>query len=235
MQHTIGIIGASGDLGSQLLARIKEHGVAVMPYSRKDGPERLLELAETCTIIHVCAPVAAIEHLPPTKAIIVLHDSVMNTSRQANVTLLQNSAAIVHMLMNERQTVVVAADAPHHDAMTEHFTQLGYVTRSMNVDEHDYLIARSQAPLALLCKTLLPYLYEQADQGFLTPSGQLLADTLRSRELAWTDATIRSILSNPQLKQLVDDMNDTLSRYQPSGTQQPHAQNNPPYAIMEEV
>jgi hypothetical protein len=215
MQQTVGIIGASGDLGSQLLARLIERGVAVMPYSRKDGSERLTQLARACTIIHVCAPVEAIEHLSATDAIIVLHDSVMNTSRRASCNHLQSAAAIVHMLMNDYQTVVVASDAPHQDMIAQHFADLGYSTHSATVDEHDYLMARSQAPFALLCKTLLPFLYEQADQGLLTPSGQLLADTLRSRELAWTDATIHSILQNPQLSELMNDMRLTLASHQP--------------------
>jgi hypothetical protein len=215
MQQTIGIIGASGDLGSQLLARMTERGVAVMPYSRKDGPERLVELAVACHIIHVCAPVEAIEHLPATSAIVVLHDSVMSTSRRASHAKLNDEAAIVHMLMNEADTVVIAQDTPHHDMAEQHFTNLGYTTKSMTIDDHDYLMARSQAPFALLCATLLPFLYEQADQGLLTPSGQLLADTLRARELAWTDATIHSILQNPQLSELMNDMRLTLARHQP--------------------
>jgi hypothetical protein len=73
-------------------------------------------------------------------------------------------------------------------------------------------MARSQAPLALLLKTLIPYLYEKETDGLLTASGQLLADTLKSREIMWTPATIQSILRNPQLGRLIDDMQATLTK-----------------------
>lgn len=213
--ETIGIIGASGDLGSQLLQRVTAAGRTAVPYSRRDGSERLQELASACDVIHVCAPVDALATLPPTNALVVLHDSVMHTSQRASHAKLEGTAAIVHILMNDADMVVIAQDAPHHDKTKEHFTQLGFATCSMAIDNHDYLMARSQAPFALLCATLLPFLYEQANQGLLTPSGQLLADTLRARELAWTDATIHSILQNPQLSELMNDMRLTLATHQP--------------------
>lgn len=214
MKETIGIIGVTGDLGSQLKEKLVSAGFTVMGFSRSDTSISLDRLTQDCGIIHVCAPTSALTDLPATDALIVLHDSVMNSSRRASGQYLNGEAAIVHMLMNDHQTVVVASDAPHHDRVTAHFEQIGYTPRGMTVDEHDYMIARSQAPLALLCKTVLPYLYEKADQGLLTPSGQLLADTLRSRELVWTDATIRSILNNPQLSTLINQMQDTLRKYQ---------------------
>lgn len=214
MKETIGIIGITGDLGSQLKERLASAGFNVLGFSRSSTSTSLDELAHECNIIHVCAPVSSLANLPKTDAIVVLHDSVMNTSRQAGSQHLDGQAAVVHMLMNDHQTVVIASDAPHHDQIAAHFAFAGYSPYSMTIDEHDYMIARSQAPLALLCKTVLPYLYEKADQGLLTPSGQLLADTLRSRELVWTDATIRSILNNPQLSTLINEMQNTLRKYQ---------------------
>jgi hypothetical protein len=214
MKEIIGVIGISGDLGSQLGKRLVSSGFKVIGFSRSSPSTTLQLLADKCDIIHVCAPVESIIDLPKNNAIIVLHDSVMNTSRQANNDLLAGKGAVAHMLMNDHLTVVVASDAPHHDQITAHFTAAGLAPTTMTIDEHDYMIARSQAPLALLCKTVLPYLYEKADQGLLTPSGQLLADTLRSRELAWTDATIRSILNNPQLSSLINEMQATLRKYQ---------------------
>lgn len=211
---TIGIIGAQGDLGSQVRQRFTKKDWPVLTYSRSDDLSSLERLARESDIIHVCAPVEAIKNLPKTTAIVVLHDSVMNTSRQACRQWLSGRAAIVHMLMNDQQTVVVATDSQHVDIMTQHFSDADYSVVQMTIDEHDELMAHSQAPLALLCRTLLPMLYDQENRGLLTPSGQLLADTLRSREAAWTDATIQSILSNPQLQQLMDDMQDTLKRYQ---------------------
>lgn len=215
---TIGIIGASGDLGSQVRLRMTQKGWDILTYSRSDDRSGLTDLTTRSDIIHVCAPVDSISKLPPTSAIVVLHDSVMNTSRQASDRWLGGGAAIVHMLMNDQQTVVVASDSQRADAITQHFSDTGYSTVPMTVDEHDQLMAHSQAPLALLCRTLLPMLYEHENRGLLTPSGQLLADTLRSREAAWTDATIQSILSNPQLRQLMDDMQDTLKRYNSHNT-----------------
>ena len=213
MKQRVGIIGASGDLGSQLAVRIRAHGHNLRTYSRTDPDSTLVEIVKGCEIIHICAPVEAARYLLPTNAIVVLHDSVMHTSRQASERYLHGHAAIVHMLMNDSNTVVIASNAPHHDVVGRHFTSVGLTPRSMTVEDHDYMIARSQAPLALLCKTLLPYLYKQADRGLLTPSGQLLVNTLRSRELAWTDATVHSILQNPQLQSLINDLQEALDTH----------------------
>lgn len=210
MQQVIGIVGATGDLGQQLVARIKKHGFEVRTFSRSDPREVLEELARISSVIHICAPVEAVKNLLSTNATVVLHDSVMYTSKQASERHLSNNAAIVHMLMNKENTVVVANDAPHHTELREHLSAIGLSPRSMSIREHDYMIARSQAPLALLIKTLLPYLYEQADRGLLTPSGQLLADTLRSRELIWTNTTIHSILQNPEIDALLHDLHHIL-------------------------
>lgn len=213
MKQHIGVIGATGDLGSQLVHRLTAHNLQVTVFSRSVQNELSInQMLATCDIVHVCAPVRAIADAIPGKAIVVLHDSVMNTSREAGRRYLNGSTAIVHMLMNDAGTVVVASNAPHHDTITRHITDIGLTPHSMTIDEHDYMIARSQAPLALLCKTLLPYLYTKSDQGLLTPSGQLLADTLRARELIWTDETIHSILHNPQLQTLLDDMQLTLDK-----------------------
>ena len=114
--------------------------------------------------------------------------------------------------MNDTNTVVIATDAPHCEEITKHFTSIGLVPKRMTTAEHDDMMARSQAPLALLCKTLLPYLYEQADKGLLTPSGKLLAETLRSRELTWTDATVHSILQNPAIDTLLHGLQTALIR-----------------------
>jgi hypothetical protein len=210
----IGIIGASGDLGSQLALQIAEYGLQIRTYDRSDTHGTLEVLAKESAIIHVCAPVEAVKNMPPTTATIVLHDSVMCTSKKASERYLGSNAAIAHMLMNSSRTVVVASDAPHHDVIARHFTAIGLLPQRMTIPEHDYMMARSQAPLALLCKTLLPYLYEQADKGLLTPSGQLLADTLQSRELAWTEATIHSILQNAELHTLMHDIQSIITTYQ---------------------
>lgn len=214
MSQTVGIVGAKGDLGSQLTTAIRKTHAIVRTFTREDTGT-LSDFIQQCDIVHICAPVSVLKDVGVTgEAIIVLHDSVMHTSSQANHTYLRGKGAVVHMLMNDHDSVVVALDAPHHDILTEHMRAIGFSPFSMTIQEHDYMAARSQAPLALLCKTLLPYLYEKADQGLLTPSGQLLADTLRSRELAWTDATMDSILRNPELQTLVTDMQHTLDAHQ---------------------
>lgn len=208
MKQTIGVIGSRGDLGTQLTTKLRSHGYDVLECSRSlDNGITINEVLRQCDIIHVCAPTSILKDaIYNDSSIVILHDSVMNSSREASNMFLRGTAGIIHMLMNNKNMVVIATDAPHDAEIERHITSLGLNTHHMTIDAHDYLMARSQAPLALLCKTLLPYLYEQADHGMLTPSGQLLADTLRSRELTWTDETIHSILRNPQLQTLLDDM-----------------------------
>jgi hypothetical protein len=212
---TVGVIGAQGDLGSQLVLLLKKHGIPTIEYARRlHNDETIQSTIDKCQIVHVCAPLAALDEIESIDngAIIVLHDSVMSSSRTANEEKLDGKAAIVHMLMNDQSTVVVAEDAPHKDAIADHMQSIGLTPKFALVDEHDLLMAKSQAPLALLTQTLLPYLYEQRDAGMLTPSGQLLVETLHSRVLAWTPETIHSILRNPQLEFLVDDMQSLISK-----------------------
>jgi hypothetical protein len=137
----------------------------------------------------------------------------MSSSLTASKQYVDGEAAVVHMLMNKTNTVVVATDTPRHEVINEHLRSIGLEPRNMTVREHDYLIARSQAPLALLCETLLPYLYEQAELGLLTPSGELLASTLHSRELAWTKETRDSILRNPELETLINEMQQIVAAH----------------------
>lgn len=216
MKEVVGIIGVKGDLGSQLAIRLEKRGFCVRGYSRSlESNLSVEDIMDECSIVHVCAPLKAIEEITPrASTVVILHDSVMYSSKVASETYLGGSAAIVHMLMNDTDTVVVASDAPYSEVVSAHLRAAGLSPMSRTISEHDHLIARSQAPLALLCKVLLPYLYEQADQGMLTPSGQLLANTLRSRESVWTNATMHSILKNPELQILINDMNHILNKDQ---------------------
>jgi hypothetical protein len=212
---TVGVIGAQGDLGVQLVGLLRRHDVSVIECARRlNNGETIQSTIDKCQIVHVCAPLSALEEIKtiPDDVIIVLHDSVMSSSRTANKEKLDNRAAIVHMLMNEQSTVILAQDAPHHESIAEHMRSIGLSPKLSFVDEHDLLMAKSQAPLALLTQVLLPYLYEQRDAGMLTPSGQLLVETLHSRVLAWTPETIHSILRNPQLELLIDDMQSIISK-----------------------
>jgi hypothetical protein len=210
---TIGVVGAQGDLGTQLVSLLRKHGIAVIECARRlNNNETVQSTIDKCPIVHICAPLAVLDTITsiPDDTIIVLHDSVMSSSRTVNDTKLDGKGAIVHMLMNDQSTVIIAKDAPHHDVISDHMRSIGLAPKSSFIDEHDLLMAKSQAPLALLTQTLLPYLYEQRDAGMLTPSGQLLVETLHSRALAWTPETIHSIMRNPQLQYLVDDMQSMI-------------------------
>lgn len=215
MKRYIGVIGSAGDLGAQLTNRLMDHGYTVLTYDLKESKSsNMEELAQHCSIIHICTPVDVIKELPKTDAIIVLHDSVMATSQKANSTFLDDRGVVVHMLMNKHNAVVLAGEGECQDIIQGHLEAIGLTVHRMTVQAHDYMVARSQAPLALLIKVLLPYLYEQADKGLLTPSGELLADTLHSRDLIWTDSTVHSILQNPELKELINDMQSEIAAHQ---------------------
>jgi hypothetical protein len=214
-EFSVGVIGSQGDLGVQVVALLRKHNVPTVECARRlDNGETIQSTIDKCKIVHVCAPLAVLDQVSsiPEGTIIVLHDSVMSSSRAANDEKLDGRAAIVHMLMNDQATVVIAQDAPHQNIVADHMRSIGLSPKLSYIDEHDLLMAKSQAPLALLTQTLLPYLYEQRDAGMLTPSGQLLVETLHSRSLAWTPETIHSILRNPQLEFLVDDMQSIISK-----------------------
>ena len=214
MDNKIGVIGAAGDLGVQLTQRLRESFEFVFINDPKlKSSTSIEEIFKFSNIIHICAPLDKIK-IPNMigDQIIVLHDSVMSYSRSFNNDFIRGKAAIVHMLMNKKGTVIIASDAPHSAKIHEHMAKIGYEPHVMSVEEHDYLMAHSQAPLALLCQTLLPYLYEKQNEGLLTASGQLLADTLKSREIVWTPETITSILRNPQLKHLIAHMQSILTK-----------------------
>ena len=212
VKQTIGVIGSLGDLGSQLVRRAKKYGFLVREFDIADRHTNTEELSD-CETIHVCAPLENFT-LPPVRGLIILHDSVMDTSRRFNDQLDQK-AAVVHLLMNSAQCAVVASDQPNAKAAASHLQQLGFNPISMPVDEHDQIIARSQAPLALLCDALLPELFQLDKEGLLTPSGETLAETLRSRTLIWTPATRRAILRNPQLRELISELSKILDQAQP--------------------
>lgn len=207
--HTIGIIGSLGDLGSQLSRRAKRHGFRVVEFDITD-PHTSFDDITAADIIHICAPLDALK-LPPLSGLIILHDSVMNTSSEYNKSALRAQAAVVHLLMNRADTAIVAHDESHANEAVAHLTTLGFTPRTMMVSEHDHIMAISQAPLALLCELLLPKLFELDEQHLLTPSGETLAHTLHSRTLVWTPTTRRAILRNPQLPAVIQKLDDVIS------------------------
>ncbi|MFZ2836411.1 MAG: hypothetical protein WAZ21_03770 [Candidatus Saccharimonadales bacterium] len=210
MKQVIGVIGAAGDLGSQLVEKLNNNEAEVIVSDPLISHSASLALLlRKCNIIHVCAPLDQLgeaEWFLASSAMIILHDSTMDTSRRFSEEFLEGDGAIVHLLMNKHAAAVVASDAAHTKEVEVHLIELGYKVNCMSVDEHDRLMANSQAPLALLCRALLPSLSEQRDAGMLTTSGEDLIDALQRRQAAWTPETIQSILRNPQLPHLIDDM-----------------------------
>lgn len=212
----VGVVGSLGDLGSQLTVRLKEYGFQVIEsdlslFSTVPLNEQLRDL----NILHICAPLSMLRELAPflDKSItVILHDSVMSSSKHAGVDYLKDSASIVHMLMNSHDTVVLDKDMPDLEYVSRHFKTMKYNVTVMSIKEHDKLMAESQAPLALLVESIHQPLKKYRKQGLLTPSGELLAQTLDARSVAWTPETIHSILRNPELKHLIDDMYSVLPK-----------------------
>jgi hypothetical protein len=210
----IGVIGSSGDLGSQLVDMIRSDGSYVMLSDVADVRSySTSELLGKCGIVHLCAPLHALTDIEPPSndTLVVLHDSVMNISRNFNNDVLDGRGSIVHMLMNQQNRVIVESGTPHQERLVKHLASIGLSPALMLVQEHDLLMARSQAPLALLHEVLLKDLTEYAESGMLTPSGLVLMQTLRDRAITWTPTTIQSLLHNPQLQVLLDEMQSKLS------------------------
>ena len=204
----IGVIGSEGDLGKQLSRSIKAAGFALYEHDLKNNKVSQAEIFASCDIIHLCIPLDKflIEKQAKDNVIIVLHDSVMSTSQLYNHSYFSGQASIVHMLMNKNNSVVIADGTAHQDSLLDHFNSLGFTPRILPLLAHDKLMAQSQAPLALLIKSLHVPLHQQYEQGLLTPSGELLMNALDSRVLEWTPETIASILRNPMLNELINDI-----------------------------
>lgn len=231
---TIGIVGASGDLGSRLtLQACAANFDEVLTYDVREAawppqsgvdpdlsphqaiavPRALRGLdaiVRSCDVIHWCAPIYTANDIPrlPFDATLVLHDSVMSNSRRAAIELSRSAATrgrivLAHCLMNEEKKVVVGEDFIVTDFSLEHFRRLGLDPMSMKVEEHDYVMAHSQAPLALLSLALRNDLSEYAKSGLLTPSARELQQALDDRAARWTEHTLTTILSNPQLRELL--------------------------------
>ena len=208
-KEIVGIVGSSGELGSKLVKLIQSHSMNVMlsDISVQDGC-LITELLAKCSIVHICAPLSAVDilELPGKDTLVILHDSVMSTSREFNNKALNGQGSIVHMLMNKQNKVIVEFDAPNKSRLIQHLSLIGLNPESMSIEEHDVLMARTQAPLALLHEVLSKDLKKYADDGMLTPSGTVLMKTLKNRAIAWTPATTESLLNNPQLDVLVDEL-----------------------------
>lgn len=204
----VGIIGALGDLGSQLatLERSKDREIVICDH--KDINLATIDtVMRTCEIVHFCVPEGAFKRPIRVRQgqIVVLHDSVMAVSKRINQTFFSHKAHIVHMLMNTTQTVII--DSQSRSSLLEHHMKsIGCVVRRMSTIDHDTLMARSQAPLALLVTILLDDLRSWQKNALLANSGEILLQTLESRAVAWTPPTLQTILKNPEITLLIDDM-----------------------------
>jgi hypothetical protein len=207
---TIGIVGADGDLGRSLVRMATERNFSVLRTDRRRivGGVSLDELMDRSDFVHFSIAEADFDQgyaLRPNQ-IGILHDSVMATSKRIDSEHFEGNADVVHMLMNKSRTVVVEQNNTHADVVGTHMEALGLNVKKMSAEEHDRIMARSQAPLAILVKLLLPDLEQRHEEELLTASGDALLKALQARASKWTDPTMKAILSNPQLPDFIEDM-----------------------------
>jgi prephenate dehydrogenase len=221
MKPHFGIVGV-GDLGSQLLDIFLKLDNAVnvfdhkkkLPQSTKD----LEELSRTSAIIHWCAPLEGLADLPPLceDQTLILHASVMHESLNAKQILRKSGMAtgkiaIVHLLMNEHGRVIVSQDSDDTMLANKHLTDIGLQPVLLTTQEHDHIMAISQAPMAILHELLLAELEGLQQKHLLTPSGEELLTAIHARAAKWTPNTLASILRNPQISQLVAGMTEVVN------------------------
>jgi len=176
-------------------------------------PRGTVEEVLEADIVHWCAPLSAldsVDRLPP-DTLLVLHDSVMSSSEHAKLALLDRIAplskvAIAHCLMNRHRRVVVDHTSHSCRRLMQHFSTIGLDPQEMTIEKHDTVMAASQGVAALLVAAFKPLLEEHGKAGHLTPSGEDVLHMLRSREISWTPATLRSLLENEQLRPVFDTL-----------------------------
>lgn len=228
----IGIVGL-GDLGGRLALQVLATGdtptvfdiaapahppSAVDPAISTAGlalPPRessLSVLVEQSDIIHWCAPLSALDSLPalPDDKLLILHNSVMSASIESKESL-GSSTAVVHCLMNEQGTVVIATESDNRERTADHFRALGLRPILKDYREHDRITARSQGIFALLIQHgIRQHLERWHEQGLLTSSAEELLRAVAHRESQWTAVTIGAILSNPALKDFAAELAEEL-------------------------
>ena len=240
----IGIIGASGDLGSQMVVQACSTFEDVSAFDIQQQPrqealtgidpsllrkETLLsepgfltsvgEVMANSAVVHWCAPLEVLTDLEelPSDTLLILHDSVMSNSLGAAEMLKSRTGtygkiAIMHCLMSPENRVVVATESGEADFIAAHVTDLGLSPFQMSALEHDFVMAHSQAPFALLGQAIGPLLEEYESMGLLTTSAKELKHALDSRAAQWTPETIKAILGNPQLLEFVRSLSDSLEQ-----------------------
>ena len=211
------IVGAQGDLGSQLADISEQAGLTTIRVGHEFRDKKDELVLGASDYVHLCIPAGALSEyawLQDEPATVVLHDSVMNTSVMANHAHFGSQATVVHMLMNANKSVVIESDSTRRDNVAALFAHMGLSPTVLSAPEHDQIMAVSQAPLALLCQVIQTPIKRYREMGLLTASGEELERALDARSAKWTPATIQSLLQNPQLRTLVDDMQATLSAAQ---------------------
>lgn len=207
-KQLIGVLGAAGQLGFELIRMLVQSGAHVAAGDiRVSGSFELEELLKICDIVHICVPLDLLKGRFSVRksTLVVLHDSVMSQSKHTAVNQFNRHAITVHMLMNHRKMVVIDETHESRNRVIRHFEQLGCNTTLLSVDTHDRVMARSQAPLALLLRLLHNDLLLWQCAGLLTPSAEDLLLVLTKRQEVWTTTTIDSLLKNRQVMQLIDE------------------------------
>lgn len=223
-ETVIGIVGSEGDLGNQLAFTAVERGLTVLrtDIKRVLGTVGLDTVLDESDIVHFCISEPDFDDSYDVRdeQLAILHDSVMATSERIGSERFNAPVDIVHMLMNQtnemQATAVVDQSTPHIDLVERHIEDLGISPIRMSADEHDYIMARSQAPLAMLVQLLLPELQKRHDERVLTASGDALLKALEDRASRWTDKTMQAILKNPMLPGFLDDLSAILEKEEQS-------------------
>jgi len=240
MTEVIGIVGAAGDLGRKLTLQASAHfdevliydvstdyapatrGVdpALSPEAAKSQPQimnSLEELLSRATVVHWAAPLSATDQIAGLApgARLVLHDGVMANSRATAEHLtgqlgLADRISVVHCLMNDKCTVVVATDIGDSEHVMDHLEQLGLTPVLLNQKEHDEIMATSQGLFAVICSELNGSLKALDKRGLLTPSGRRLEIAMDDNESHWTSTTLDSALSNKELAQVLRHILDRV-------------------------
>lgn len=183
--------------------------------------ETMADVFANAKIIHWCAPlseVVSVERLEPEQTL-VFHASVMAQSVEAQRSLAQKpdvtgKIAIAHLLMNSHRTAVVSTDSDDVNAIGQHLSAAGLRPVIRRTHEHDRIMAVSQAPMAILHGLLGAELASLGVEGMLTPSGEDLAAALEARAAKWTPTTLESILRNPQIPNLIQQMSRMVNEAQ---------------------
>ncbi len=174
--------------------------------NRPQIANNLGELVELSDIVHWCAPISGLEDLEKIDedTTLILHDSVMQNSIEASTDLKQcinvlGTIAIVHCLVNNPNTVVVASDSLGANLAWNHFITLGLSPIYKTVKEHDTAMAQSQGVFALNILRHYADLKQLQSIGLLTQSSLEFLHAMEARVSRWTPVTLKAILSNPEL------------------------------------